>query len=83
MWKFIRWMLGLCNHEDSPQDSATVRSPAERFREQVSAAAEPGQAVKMETVGDSIPKWYYQTTFISIIRCNKCGRTKHSKTLAP
>ena len=81
MLRLIRWMMGLCNHQYSPQDAISVDSPAIQVLRAPEGAA--GAGGEFDHKAESIPKWYYQSMVVTVIRCNHCGATKHIRSVCP
>lgn len=80
MRRLLKWLLGLCNHDDGVRDTIYLKSPAIANRELMLAAAD-GRAVDIDVA--TVPRWYHQSCVVTVIRCKKCGRVKHVRTKCP
>lgn len=78
MIRLLRWLLGLCGHDDELIDTRTLPSPAMQEKEQ---AIEAGIGFTAER--DYVPKWFYQTKLVTVVRCKKCGSFRHIRTTNP
>ena len=78
MIRLLRWLLGLCRHDDEIQDTVQMKSPA---AEEMETAAKLGSVAI--TAQGRVPLQFYQSILVTIVRCKKCGRVKHVRTRNP
>ena len=78
MLRLLKWLLGLCRHDDEIQDTSLLKSPAIEEKE---AMVELGSAAIVAK--GSVPIQFYQSVLVTIVRCKKCGRVKHVRTQNP
>lgn len=63
-----------CKHDDEILETREIPSACEQNK-------------KSDLVSDLISiisdRWYYQKVIVTVVRCKKCGRVKHVKTVGP